>query len=69
MPRIQINSTNYSGQSGVVTFYSANDPSTPIDLGLRFLPYVRNAIDVYGTYEIYFGDFDKICYVIADNAQ
>jgi hypothetical protein len=68
MPRIRIDSTNYSGQSGVVTFYSQNNPSTPIDLGLRLIPYTRNDSNVYGTYQIYFGDFDKICYVVADNA-
>jgi hypothetical protein len=69
MPRIKIDSTNYSGQSGLVTFFSSNNPNEPVDLGLRFIPYIRNATDVYGTYQIYFGDYDTTCSIAVSNTQ
>lgn len=68
MPIIKIDSTNYSGQSGLVTFFASNNPSEPIDLGLRVIPYIRNAPDIYGTYQIYFVDYDKTCSALVDSS-
>lgn len=67
MARIQINSANYSGQSGLVTFYSENAPSTPVDLGVKTIPYTRAGTDIYGEYSIYFGDYSQTCSVTVSN--
>lgn len=67
MARIQINSTNYSGQSGLITFYSDNDPNTPVNLGVHTIPYTRAGTDIYGEYSVYFGDYAQTCSVTAIN--
>lgn len=65
MALIQIisSSGNYTGQTAAITFYSSNDPATPIDLGSQTLPYDREDIDVYGTYRLNFINQNKICEV------
>jgi hypothetical protein len=63
MPSIQITSTNYNDQVASITFYSSADPTTPISLGSHTIPYVRTDNDVYGTYELNFAAYSKICTV------
>jgi hypothetical protein len=65
MPRIQIDSNNYSGQSGLITFYSINNPSTPVDLGVQNIPYIRIGDDIYGQYNIYLVNYGQTCSVTA----
>ena len=61
MPSIQITSANYNGQTANVTFYSSNNPTVGINLGSQTIPYIRDSIDVYGTYELYFISYNKTC--------
>jgi hypothetical protein len=63
MSSIQITSTNYNGQTAQVTFYSEDSPSTAVNLGSHTIPYVRTDSDVYGTYELNFAAYSKICSV------
>jgi hypothetical protein len=64
MPSIQITSTNYNGQTAQVTFYSVSAPSTPVILGPQTLPYSRSGDDVYGSYELNFTAYNKVCYAV-----
>jgi len=61
MPSIQITSDNYNNKLAHIIFYSNQNPSVPVDLGDNLIPYVRNDIDVYGTYQLYFADYNKTC--------
>jgi len=63
MPSIYITSTNYNGQTAQVTFYSVNAPNTAVTLGPQTLPYSRSGNDVYGSYELNFTSYDKVCFV------
>ena len=63
MASIQITSTNYNGQTAQITFYSVNAPNTPVNLGPQTLPYSRSGNDVYGSYELNFTAYNKICVV------
>lgn len=63
MPSIQITSVNYNDQVASITFYSSTDPATPVSLGSHTMPYVRTDNDVYGTYELNFTAYSKICSV------
>lgn len=63
MPSIQITSVNYNDQVASITFYSSSDPATPVSLGSHTMPYVRTDNDVYGTYELNFTAYSKICSV------
>jgi hypothetical protein len=63
MASIQITSTNYNDQVASITFYSSTDPATPVSLGSHTIPYVRTDNDVYGTYELNFAAYSKICSV------
>lgn len=60
---IQITSTNYNGQTAQVTFYSVAAPNTPVNLGPQTLPYSRSGDDVYGSYELNFTAYNKVCVV------
>jgi hypothetical protein len=61
MISISITSTNYNGKTGEITFYSVNDPATPVNLGSHLIPYVRTDTDVYGTYILNFLAYSKTC--------
>jgi hypothetical protein len=63
MQSIQITSTNYNNQLARITFYSNQNPSSPVNLGNNILPYIRTDIDVYGTYQVYFPNYNKTCNV------
>lgn len=63
MASIQITSTNYNGQTAQVTFYSVNAPNTPVNLGPQTIPYSRSGNDVYGSYELNFTAYNKVCIV------
>jgi hypothetical protein len=56
---IIISSTNYSGQTGDITFY----PSTggTINLGPQTLPYTYSSDYPYGTYDVYFSSYGNTC--------
>ena len=56
---IIISSTNYSGQTGDITFY----PSTggTINLGTQTLPYTYSSDYPYGTYDVYFSSYGNTC--------
>jgi hypothetical protein len=56
---IIISSTNYSGQTGDITFY----PSTggTLNLGLQTLPYTYSSDYPYGTYDVYFSSYGNTC--------
>ena len=66
MATIQITSTNYNGQTAQVTFYSVSAPNTPVNLGPQTLPYSRSGNDVYGSYELNFTAYNKVCVVTLD---
>jgi hypothetical protein len=63
MPSIQITSNNYNNQLARITFYSNQNPSSPVNLGNNILPYIRTDVDVYGTYQVYFLNYNKTCNV------
>jgi hypothetical protein len=63
MDSIQITSVNYNNQTGQITFYSEDDPATPINLGSHTIPYTRTDVDIYGTYELNFAAYSKVCTV------
>jgi len=71
MALIQIisSSGNYTGQTAVITFYSSNNPATPVDLGSQILPYNREGNDVYGNYEVNFTSYNKTCSVTINNPE
>jgi septal ring-binding cell division protein DamX len=61
MSSILITSNNYDGKAAQITFYSADDPNTGVNLGSQIIPYTRTGNDVYGTYILNFIDYNKIC--------
>jgi len=61
MATIQITSNNYNGQTAQVTFYSVTAPTTAVNLGPQTLPYSRSGDDVYGSYELNFTAYNKVC--------
>jgi hypothetical protein len=63
MVSINITSTNYNGKTAQITFYSVNDPDTPVNLGSHTIPYTRTDVDVYGIYELTFPAYSKTCTV------
>jgi hypothetical protein len=70
MNTIQIVSNNYNQQNAHIIFYSVDNPSTPIDLGVHQIPYTRESQDVYGTYVATFPDFkNKQCSITINNDQ
>ena len=63
MSSIEITSVNYNNQTGQITFYSEDAPTTPVDLGSHTIPYTRTGVDIYGTYELNFAAYSKVCSV------
>lgn len=63
MPSIEITSVNYNGQTAQITFYSEDAPIIPVSLGSHTIPYSRTDVDVYGTYELNFAAYSKVCSV------
>lgn len=61
MATIQITSANYNGQTAQITFYSVTAPTTPVNLGPHTIPYSRSGDDVYGSYELNFTAYNKVC--------
>jgi len=59
MDTLRIVSTNYNGQSAVITFYP--DTGGTINLGTHVLPYDYVASYFYGTYSLFFPAFGSTC--------
>ena len=59
MDTLRIVSTNYNGQSAVITFYP--DTGGTINLGTQVLPYDYVAPYFYGTYSLFFPTFGSTC--------
>ena len=59
MDTLKIVSTNYSGQSAVITYYP--DTGGTINLGTQVLPYDYVASYFYGTYSLFFPAFGSTC--------
>lgn len=57
--QIQIESTNYSGQTALITFYPCSGGS--INLGSQVIPYTYTNNNYEGIYELYFPSFNKTC--------
>ena len=64
MDTLKIVSTNYTGQSAVITYY----PNTggTINLGTQVLPYDYVASYFYGTYSLFFPAFGSTCTLYVD---
>ncbi len=62
---IQISSTNFNGQIANITFYP--DTGGTISLGANVLPYTTELEYYYGSYELYFGAYDKTCFTYISN--
>lgn len=56
---IIISSTNYSGQTGDITFYPTTGGT--INLGTHTLPYIYSSDYPYGTYDVYFSSYGNTC--------
>ena len=63
---IQITTDNYDGQTAVITFTPDNGGPV-VNLGSQVLPYDYNAEYVYGTYSLYFPEFDTTCTLVIEN--
>jgi len=59
MDTLKIVSTNYTGQSAVITYYP--DTGGTINLGTQVLPYDYVAPYFYGTYSLFFPAFGSTC--------
>jgi len=59
MDTLKIVSTNYTGQSAVITYYP--DTGGTINLGTHVLPYDYVASYFYGTYSLFFPAFGSTC--------
>lgn len=62
---VQISSANFNGQIANITFYP--DTGGTISLGANVLPYTTELEYIYGSYELYFGAFDKTCFAYISN--
>jgi hypothetical protein len=63
---IQITTDNYDGQTAIITFTPDNGGPV-VNLGSQVLPYDYNAEYVYGTYSLYFPEFDTTCTLVIEN--
>ena len=63
---IQITTDNYDGQTAVITFTPDNGGPV-VNLGSQVLPYDYNAEYIYGTYSLYFPEFDTTCTLVIEN--
>jgi len=59
MPQITLNDTNYSGYSADITFSAYTGGST--FLGTHLIPYTFTADYYFGTYSLYYPQFNKTC--------
>ena len=64
MDTLKIVSTNYTGQSAVITYYP--DTGGTINLGTQVLPYDYVAPYFYGTYSLFFPAFGSTCTLYVD---
>ena len=64
MDTLKIVSTNYTGQSEVITYY--HDTGGTINLGTQVLPYDYVASYFYGTYSLFFPAFGSTCTLYVD---
>ena len=64
MDTLKIVSTNYTGQSAVITYYP--DTGGTINLGTQVLPYDYVASYFYGTYSLFFPAFGSTCTLYVD---
>lgn len=62
---VQISSVNFDGQIANITFYP--DTGGTISLGANVLPYTTELEYIYGSYELYFGAFDRTCFAYISN--
>jgi hypothetical protein len=62
---VQISSVNYNGQLAIVTFYP--DTGGTVSLGANVLPHTFDLDYAYGSYELYFGDYNQTCYTYISN--
>ena len=67
MDTIKIVSTNYSGQSAVITYYP--DTGGTINLGTQVLPYDYVASYFYGTYSLFFPAFGSTCTLFIEDTS
>ena len=62
---IQITTDNFDGQTAVITYYP--DTGGTINLGTQILPYDYITDYYYGTYSLYFPEFDVTCTLVIAN--
>lgn len=62
---ILISSSNYSGQTGTITYYP--DTGGTVNIGAQIIPYTFTTDYYYGSYVIYFSGNGKTCYTFMDN--
>lgn len=62
---VEISSVNYNGQIANIAFYP--DTGGTVSLGANVLPHTFELEYVYGSYELYFGAFDKTCFTYISN--
>ncbi len=67
MDTLRIVSTNYNGQSAVITFYP--DTGGTINLGTQVLPYDYVAPYFYGTYTLFFPSFGSTCTLYVEDTS
>jgi len=59
--KARIVSNNFNNLTANITFVPDSNTSTSINIGSQTIPYTYEAIDVYGTYTLYFPFYDKTC--------
>jgi hypothetical protein len=59
--KVLLNSNNFNNTSANITFVPDSNPSTSVNIGSQTIPYTYDAVDVYGTYTLYFPYYDKTC--------
>jgi hypothetical protein len=64
---IKIGSNNYSGQTADITFFP--ETGGTISIGNQIIPYNYITDYFYGTYNLYFADFDYTCVFIISSAD
>lgn len=64
MPQVvQITTNNYSGQTAYLTFYPCSG-GTPIVIGNVIVPYNYSSDYYYGTYTLFFAEYNETCEVL-----
>ena len=59
--KARIISNNFNNLTAAITFVPDSNTSTSVNIGSQTIPYTYDAIDVYGTYTLYFPFYDKTC--------